>query len=452
MKDIVFVAFMLTLVAFWPPASVSASASVISKESYYLVSRPIPIGQNVPLFRHRNPARRYDSYLWMLIRTEAGLKLIKVSSIPTGGGIQQIKLWPSASLLAVCGWPNDYGWEQNLNKGKWSHGNMVSLIDLTSPRHYVRLWLPNRSLDLLVSTQSADRLPSLLMPNSHVSMILDLNTGTIKRINSFHVPWRYNYFNGGASDTLPFLWAKIRKEGDVWVSPSMPHHLSLGDIKYFVRLPWKISATVLKQAGGSNPKYTWMLANTSRVLVIGRPNKSAPTNKICLLIFNKVGKIWAAHWIISGSDSFRLWSFGPWVVMRIYGPDDGDNYWKATGAYWFFNSVTGQAWQQKLGGSGTWVLYMNSHHALVRKGDKIFRYSLHANRLVNPKLLIRDKRLRCVYWACPVPKPQPPGTRHRFRFFWERPDYKLPKALQPPIQHPPTTMRKRKRGITNNAR
>ena len=168
------------------------------------------------------------------------------------------------------------------------------------------------------------------MPGVHVSRFIDLKTGANTRINLFHVPWRCIYFNGGASDTLPFLWAKIRKDRTIWITPTTPLHLSRENIKTFLKLPWKIPSAVLKQTVGSDPKYTWLLINTRDVLTIGRSNIHEPTTRICLMILNKTNKTWSVQWVNSGS-SFRWQSFGPWMVICIHLPNYNDAVGAATG-------------------------------------------------------------------------------------------------------------------------
>ena len=105
MKKALFICMLVLAIS-----AMHSFASTIAVNGYYLVSQPIPMEQNVPILHHRNPNRKYNTYLWKFTKAKEKFQLKKVASFPTGGGLQQIELWPSASLLAVSGWPWGFIW------------------------------------------------------------------------------------------------------------------------------------------------------------------------------------------------------------------------------------------------------------------------------------------------------------------------------------------------------
>ena len=162
-------------------------------------------------------------------------------------------------------------------------------------------------------------------------------------------------------------------------------------------------------------------------MALAGKGKPAAITKFCFMIFFKPNHTWSAHWIHTGD--LRLWTFGSWIVIRLYPKDDS---LRATGIYWFCNAATGQSWQQKMGDHHMWFLYMDNRYALFRDKNNIYRYTVGNNKLVHKTLLISDPRIRCVYWACAIPKPPPAETSQAPHFFWEKPGFKLPKAFQVP--------------------
>lgn len=326
--------------------------------------------------------------LWRLNESTGALE--KVLEIDKQYGMRRISAFPEERRLVIWVYTS-IGDTPDLGTGT------VVIVDIDKPGQFQELALPfepifsgylakSKSGEISVISRATD-------PLRIVVHYPDVTGKTLLDVNPTKVPW---------DDIRLYGWNLIRRNG--WGAPlsykisdtgslSSVFKRGLKGVRYNPRID--VPQNAIRQLLPKIKKSLMPVVHNDKVYLFF--SSSAVDNRKLYWIYNKAKRQGHEFWY--GGHYVIPQVFGEWFVFQLATPPTQKHSPIVnTGDFIFYDSRTGQQWENHLGDKVE-ILAIWEDKILYREAESLYKGTFSAGQIVAPRLILSDPIMHSVHWA-----------------------------------------------------